>query len=78
MSKQTKALLFNFIGFAIIFFPARYLFAEYANFKSWQIPLAAFIVATLLSPKFKAIRTSEGEKLFMSWMFTKGVKEIKK
>lgn len=77
MSKQTKALLYNFIGFALIFFPARYIIVSYASFSSWQIPLAAFVVATLLSPKFKALRTNEGEKIFMSWMFIKGVKEVK-
>lgn len=77
MSKQTKALLFNFIGFAVIFFPCRILLTEYSSFSGWQIPLGAFVIATILSPKFKALRTHEGEKIFMSWLFTKNVKEIK-
>ena len=77
MSKQTKALLYNFIGFVIVFIPCRYLFSTYSDFTGWQIPLAAFVIATIVSPKFKAIRTHEGEKLFMSWLFIKSVKEIK-
>ncbi|MFM2231154.1 MAG: hypothetical protein RL607_2412, partial [Bacteroidota bacterium] len=28
-------------------------------------------------PKFQAVKTAQGEKLFMSWLFLKGVKEIK-
>jgi hypothetical protein len=39
------------------------------------IPLTAFIVGTILSPKFKA-KTEDGEKLFMKWIFIKDVKEI--
>jgi hypothetical protein len=33
-------------------------------------------VATLVSPQFKALNTKDGEKLFMKWIFLKGVKEI--
>ena len=77
MAKGTKALIYNFIGFGLLFFPARYLFDNYANFTGWQIPLAAFVVAPILSPKFKALRTNDGEKLFMSWIFSKTPNEIK-
>jgi hypothetical protein len=38
--------------------------------------LTAFIVGTILSPKFKAVKTEDGEKLFMKWIFIKDVKEI--
>jgi len=30
-----------------------------------------------LAPKFQAVKTNEGEKLFMKWLFIKGIKEIK-
>jgi hypothetical protein len=29
-----------------------------------------------LSPKFQAVKTKNGERLFLSWIFVKGVKEI--
>jgi hypothetical protein len=33
-------------------------------------------VGTILSPKFQAVKTRDGEKLFMSWLFVKGIKEL--
>jgi hypothetical protein len=30
-----------------------------------------------LAPKFQAVKTNEGEKIFMKWLFIKGVKEVK-
>jgi hypothetical protein len=43
----------------------------------WWKPITAAMMATLLAPKFQAIRTGEGEKLFMKWLFIKGFKETK-
>jgi hypothetical protein len=77
MSKKTKAFIYNFIGFAVIFFSVRYLVANYTNLEGWWIPLTAFMVGTILAPKFQTVNTKEGEKLFMKWIFTKGIKEIK-
>ena len=77
MSKKTKAFFYNFIGFAIIFFTVRYLVAIYTNLESYWIPITAFVVGTLLAPKFQTIQTNDGEKLFMKWLFIKGFKEIK-
>ncbi|NHM03046.1 hypothetical protein [Flavobacterium difficile] len=77
MSKQTKALVFNMLGFLILFITFRFIVATYSSFTSWQIPVAAFLVATILAPKFQVVKTNDGEKLFMKWLFMKGVKEIK-
>ena len=77
MSKQTKSLVFNMLGFLILFIVFRFIVASYTGFTSWQIPLAAFVVATILAPKFQVVKTNDGDKLFMKWMFIKGVKEIK-
>jgi hypothetical protein len=77
MSKQTKALVYNMLGFLILFIAFRYLVATYAAFRGWQIPVAAFLIATILAPKFQVVKTNDGEKLFMKWLFMKGVKEIK-
>jgi hypothetical protein len=40
------------------------------------ISFSAFVVGTLLSPKFQAAKTKDGEKLFMTWIFLKGVREV--
>ena len=77
MSKSTKSLLYNFIGFAVIFFTTRYLVGMLTNLTGFWIPITAFIVGTLLSPKFQTLQTKDGEKLFMKWLFIKGFKELK-
>jgi hypothetical protein len=77
VSKKTKSLLYNFISFAVIFFPARYIIEVYGRLSGLWIPFFSFIIATFLSPKFQAVMTKEGEKLYMKWPFVKGVKEIK-
>lgn len=77
MSKKNKALVFNMLGFLVLFMLFRFIVAKYTNFTSWQIPVSAGLVASILAPKFQSIKTAEGEKLFMKWLFVKGVKEIK-
>ncbi len=77
MSKKTKAFLFQLICFVILFIGFRYLIAVYTNLTGYWIPITAFVVGTLLSPQFQAVNTKDGEKLFMKWIFFKGVKEIK-
>ncbi|CAN1562576.1 hypothetical protein MCETHM1_02725 [Flavobacteriaceae bacterium] len=77
MSKlQVRAFLYNLGCFAILFVSFRYLVEQYTNLTGFWIPMSAFVIGTLLSPKFQAAKTKDGEKLFMSWLFIKGVKEI--
>jgi hypothetical protein len=76
MSKKTKALVYNLIGFAIIFFAVRFAVATFTTLTGLWIPLIAFIVGTVLAPKFQAVATKDGEKLFMKWIFVKGIKEV--
>jgi hypothetical protein len=77
MSKKTKAFLYNLIGFAILFLGFRYLIAHYTGLTGIWIPITAFVVGTLTAPKFQAIQSPDGEKLFMKWIVFKGVKEVK-
>ncbi|WP_293871896.1 hypothetical protein [Flavobacterium sp.] len=76
MSKKVKAFLYNFICFAVLFIVFRYLIQHYTNLTGYFIPITAFVVGTLLAPKFQAVFTADGEKLYMKWLFIKGVKEI--
>ena len=69
---QLRAFLYQLGSFAILFISFRYLIFEYTMF----IPFTAFVVGTILSPKFQAVKTRDGEKLFMSWLFVKGIKEL--
>lgn len=77
MSKKTKALIFNLLSFAVLFIALRYFILDYTNLSGIWKPLTAAVVATLLAPKFQAVNTRDGEKLFMKALFIKGVKEIK-
>lgn len=77
MSKlQVRAFLYNLGCFAILFITFRYLIAQYTSLSGMWVSITAFVVGTLLAPKFQAAKTKDGEKLFMSWLFVKGIKEI--
>lgn len=78
MNKKTKAFVFNFITFACIFFVIRLglalLFPELQNLYAALISGA---LTLFLSPRFAAVPTDSGEeKLFVRWIFFKGVKEL--
>jgi hypothetical protein len=74
---QIKALTYQLLCFAALFFLTRFLAAAYTNLDGMWIPITAFVVGTLLSPKFQVARTKDGEKIFMSWLFVKGIREVK-
>ena len=73
---QVRAFLYQLGCFAILFISARYLAERFTNLTGFWVPLTAFVVGTLLSPKFQAIKTKDGEKLYMKWILLKGFKEI--
>ncbi len=77
MNKKTKALLFNFLGFTLIYVPTYLLVMNFTNLRGLWIAATSFMVSLILAPKFQAVKTQEGEKLFMKWIFFKDVKEIK-
>jgi hypothetical protein len=77
MGLQTKAFIYQLLAFAVLFLISRYLIAEYTNLTGYWIPVTAFVIGTLLAPKFQAVRTKDGQKLFMKWLFIKGIREIK-
>jgi hypothetical protein len=77
MKKSHKAILYNFLGFAPVFLLVYYLVLEFTGLIGFWPPLVSFVSATLLCPKFQAIKQLGEEKIFMSWLFIKGVKEVK-
>lgn len=76
MNYKTKALLWNLIGFAVIFIIARFLLALYSGLTGVWLPITSFVVATISAPKFQAVKTRDGEKIFMKWLFVKGIKQF--
>ena len=77
MNKSTKAFLLNLICFAVLFFGFRYLIILYSDLSGYWVPITAFVLGTLTAPKFQVVKTPDGEKILMKWLFIKGVKEIK-
>ena len=77
MSLQTKALIYQFLSFAVLFIGIQFLLMEFSSLSGLWIPITSFVIGTILCPMFKVIRTPDGEKMFMKWIFMKGVKEIK-
>lgn len=73
---QVRAFLYQLGCFAILFVGFRYLVGTYTALTGFWIPLTAFALGTILAPKFQAAKTKDGEKLFMSWIFLKGVRII--
>jgi uncharacterized membrane protein YvlD (DUF360 family) len=76
MKKSTKALIYNFVCYAVIFLITYFLVTSFTHLTGFWIPVTAAVVASLLAPKFQAVQTSMGEKLFVKWLFFKGVKEL--
>ncbi|VXB74274.1 conserved hypothetical protein [Flavobacterium sp. 9R] len=73
---QVRAFLYQLGCFAILFVGFRYLVGTYTGLTGFWVPLTAFALGTILAPKFQAAKTKDGEKLFMSWIFLKGVRII--
>mgnify|MGYP005612264699 CR=1 FL=1 len=73
---QVRALLYQLGCFGILYILFRFLIVSYTNLEGLWISITALVIGTLLAPQFKAVKTKDGEKLFMSWIFIKGIKEI--
>ena len=77
MSKKTKAFLFNLLGFSFFYIIAYFTVMTFGVLQGLWIAATSFVISTLLAPKFQVVKTIEGEKLFMKWIFVKGLREIK-
>jgi hypothetical protein len=76
MKAKYRALLFNFLGFAILFLIIRLVMGHYFNANTFLLALVSALLANILVPKFGVVKTYGGDKLFMKWLFRKGIKEI--
>ena len=77
MSKSSKALLYNFLGFALIYLMVYFgIKVAVPNIVWYWIPISAAIAGTFIAPKFQAIKSNGVEKLFMKFIFLKGIREI--
>ena len=77
MSKKTKAFLFNLLGFSFFYIIFYFVVMTFGVLQGLWIAATSFLISTILAPKFQTVKTSEGEKLYMKWIFVKGLREIK-
>lgn len=77
MKPTVKAVFLNFFGFAPIYFLTYLLLTFLTPLEGILRPLIAAVVAFILAPKFQAIQHQKDTKIFMKWIFMKGLKEIK-
>jgi len=76
MSLETKAKVYNFIVFALLYLIVRYVAGSFLDFNRYVLMFGAAITAHFLAPKFSAINTKNGEKIMMKWIFIKEIKEL--
>lgn len=76
MKLQHKALLFNFLGFAVLFFIARFVVGTFMELPRVYLAIGSALFATILAPKFAVVRDTGGERLMMKWIFMKSPKEV--
>lgn len=77
MSAKTKSLLYNFACFAILYIFFYFLAVTFTQLSGLWVPLTAAVVASLLAPKFQAMKVQDKERIFVKWIFIKGIKEVK-
>ncbi len=77
MKKSTKAFVYQAISFAFFFIICRIILGEFSDLESIWKAVTSAVVATILAPKFQTVKTASGERLFVSWIFLKEVKELK-
>ncbi len=77
MKPSTKTFLLNFLSFAVLFIVFRLISGYFLEDSGRLVKaLAAAVLASILAPKFGAVKTDKGYKIMMKWIFLKGVKEI--
>ena len=76
MRPKHKALMFNFIGFAILFIITRIILGHFFSFHRIILAITAFVIANLLAPKFVVVTDDGNEKIIMKWLFIKDFREL--
>ncbi len=76
MSLKNRALVFNFISFALLFIFTRYVIIDYFSLATLTKSIISAVIATILAPKFMVSKTKEGSKLMLKWIFIKGFKTL--
>lgn len=76
MNKKVKAFFYNFISFAPVYLVSYFFIVRFNLLEGIFIPIVSAVLSFLLSPKFQVVSTNNGDKIYMKWLFKKGVREV--
>lgn len=76
MQIKTKSFLYQLLSFVIVFLPFRIMLDKFTSLEGILPSIISFVITLILAPKFQVVKTNQGEKLFMKWIFKKGVQEL--
>ncbi len=76
MKLKHKVLIYNFLGFAVLFVLFRFLLYISLSINSLYLSAIAAIAASLLAPKFAVAKIEGLDKIVMKWVFIKGFKVL--
>ena len=76
MKPKTRAVVLNFLGFAILFLVIRFALGYYLEVNRFYLALIAAIAASILAPKFAVVKVEKREKVMMKWIFIKGFRAL--
>jgi hypothetical protein len=77
MNKKNKAFVYNLLAFVFFYCLSYFMLYTFTQVKGLWLPLISAVVTTILTPKFQYSREAGGDKIYMSWLFFKGIKEVK-
>lgn len=76
MTLKNKALLFNFLSFAIIFIVFRFFVMDYFYENRIVKSVLSALITAFLAPKFAVHKNKEVSSIVMKWLFIKGFKQL--
>lgn len=76
MKSKHKVLIYNFLGFAILFVAGRLLLGMFLSLDTLVLAIIAAVIASLMAPKFAVVKSGKGNKIMMKWILIKGFREF--
>ncbi|MFI8604330.1 hypothetical protein ACIGCP_07700 [Cellulophaga baltica] len=76
MSLKNKALLYNFLSFAILFVVLRFFILDYLYESTVVKSIVSALVTMIFAPKFAVLKNKEGTRIVMKWLFSKSIKKL--
>ncbi|PIF01535.1 MAG: hypothetical protein CR994_00695 [Maribacter sp.] len=76
MGPRTRAMVYNFLGFAVLFLVLRFAFGYFFDVSRFYLALAAAVSASFLAPKFGVVKEEGRTRIMMEWIFIKGFREV--